>query len=152
LLDLQLKVIVKIGEKSAEGNQRDYEVMKDYIKNDDDTTGSPYDERSTDTPVYRLLDYTSAIEKCRIVGIYHNDQSSTSIQINCLSSEAMQDFLKSINCIEFQQKLFELRRWLHVQYDIESHDIIANCSSNSIEKANQRLRKLNINIDYILYM
>jgi hypothetical protein len=152
LLDLQIKVIAKNVEKSADGNQKVYEVMRDYIQKKYDKTGSPFDVRSTDTPVYHLLDYIKTIEKCHIVDISLTDQSSTDIQINCLSSVAMEDFLKSINRNEFEQELFKLRRWLYVQYDVESHVIIANCSSNGIEKANKRLRKLNIDIDYILYM
>ncbi|XP_060572703.1 uncharacterized protein LOC132730737 isoform X3 [Ruditapes philippinarum] len=139
LLDLQIKVIAKNVEKSTDGNQKVYEVMRDYIKNKYDKTGSPLDVRSTDTPVYHLLDYIKTIEKCNIVNISLTEQSSTDIQINCLSSVAMEDFLKSINCNEFEQELFKLRRWLYVQYDIESHVIIANCSSKGIEKANKRL-------------
>ncbi|XP_060595403.1 uncharacterized protein LOC132749599 isoform X2 [Ruditapes philippinarum] len=130
LLELQISVIAKSGEKSPDGNRRVYEVMKDYINNDD---------RSSDTPVYHLLNYIKAIKECHIVGISPTYQSSTDIQIKCLSSEAMENFLKSINCNAFQQELFKLRRWLHVQYDIDSHDIIANCSQNGLEKAKQRL-------------
>ncbi|XP_060589803.1 uncharacterized protein LOC132744992 [Ruditapes philippinarum] len=139
LLDLQIKVIAKNVEKSADGNQKVYEVMRDYIQNKYDKTGSPFDVRSTDTPVYHLLDYIKTIEKCHIVDISLTNQSSTDIQINCLSSVAMEDFLKSINSIEFEQELFKLRRWLYVQYDIETHVIIANCSSKGIEKANKQL-------------
>jgi hypothetical protein len=155
LLDLQIKVIAKNGEKCAEGNIRIYEVMRDYIKDNDGKTGSHFDERSTDTPVYHLLDFIKAIKECHIVDISPTCQSSTAIQINCTSSEAMEDFLKSIISNEFQQELFDLRRWLQVQYDIESHDLIANCSSNGIEKAKQRLRKLNMNnndISNLLYL
>ncbi|XP_060575427.1 uncharacterized protein LOC132732916 [Ruditapes philippinarum] len=139
LLDLQINVIAKNGEKSAEGNQRIYEVMRDYIKDNDDMTGSSFDEISTDTPVYHLVDFIKAIKKCRIVDISTTDQSSTDIQINCTSSKAMEDFLTAISSNGFHQELFELRRWLLVQCDIESHDIIANCSSNGIEKVKQRL-------------
>ncbi|XP_060583135.1 uncharacterized protein LOC132739434 [Ruditapes philippinarum] len=139
LLDLQIKVIAKNGKKNAKGNQRVYEVIRDYIKDKDDMTGSPLDERSTDTPVYQLVEYIKAVQNCHIVDVSSSDQSSTDIQINCLGSEAMEDFLKTINCNKFHQKLFDLRRWLHVQYGIESHDIIANCSSNGIEKAKQCL-------------
>ncbi|XP_060586272.1 uncharacterized protein LOC132742007 [Ruditapes philippinarum] len=139
LLDLQIKVIAKNGERNAEGNQRLYEVIRDYMKDKDDITGSSLDAKSTDTPVYQLVDFIKAIKKCRIVDISPTDHSSTDIQINCLSSNAMEDFLKSIIGNEFQQKLFDLRRWLQVQYDIESYDIMANCSSNGIEKAKQRL-------------
>ncbi|XP_060551481.1 uncharacterized protein LOC132713050 isoform X2 [Ruditapes philippinarum] len=139
LLDLQINVIAKNGEKSAEGNQRIYEVMRDYIKDNDDMTGSSFDEISTDIPVYHLVDFIKAIQECRIVDIFTTDQSSTDIQINCSSSKAMEDFLKSIISNEFQQELFDLKRWLQVQYDIESYDIMANCSSNGIEKAKQRL-------------
>jgi hypothetical protein len=140
LLDLKIKVIAKNGEKSAEGNQQVYEVMRYYIKD----TGLPLDEKSTDTPVYHLVNLIKAIKKCRIVGISTTDQSSTDIQINCPSSKTMEDVLKSIISNEFQQKLFDLKRWLQVQYNIESYDIIANCSSNGIDKAKQRLRKLNM--------
>ncbi|XP_060551637.1 uncharacterized protein LOC132713169 [Ruditapes philippinarum] len=56
----------------------------------------------------------------------------------------MEDFLKTVNCNEFQQELFNLRRWLYVQKKVESHDIIANCSSNGIEKAKQRLHFTNV--------
>ncbi|XP_060557764.1 uncharacterized protein LOC132718154 [Ruditapes philippinarum] len=139
LLDLQINVIAKNGEKSAEGNQRVYEVMRDYIKDNDDMTGSSFVERSTDTPVYHLVDFIKAIKKCSIVDIFPSDQSSTDIEINFYSSSVMEDFLKSIISNEFQQKLFDLRRWLQVKYDIESYDIMANCSSNGIEKAKQRL-------------
>ncbi|XP_060584650.1 uncharacterized protein LOC132740701 [Ruditapes philippinarum] len=139
LLDLQIKVIAKNGEKNAEGNQRIYEVMRDYIKDNDGMTCSPFGERSTDTPVCHLVDFIKAIKKCRIIDISVTDQSSTDIQINCPSSKAMEDFLKSVISNEFQQKLFGLRRWLQVQYGIESHDIIANCSSNGMEKAKQHL-------------
>ncbi|XP_060584151.1 uncharacterized protein LOC132740288 [Ruditapes philippinarum] len=139
LLDLQINVIAKNCEKSAEGNQRVYEVMRDYIKDRDDMTSSPLDEKSTDTPVYHLVNFIQAMKECRIVDISTTDQSSIDIQINCPNSKAMEDFLKSIIRNEFQQKLFDLRRWLHVKYDIESHDIIANCSSNSIEKAKHHL-------------
>ncbi|XP_060555731.1 uncharacterized protein LOC132716464 [Ruditapes philippinarum] len=145
LLDLHINVFAKNGDKSAEGNQRVYEVMRDYIKDNDDMTGSPFDERSTDTPIYHLVDFIKAITECRIIDISTTDQTSTDIKINCPSSNAMEDFLKFITSNEFQQELFGLRRWLQVQYDIESHDIIANCSSNGIEKAKQRLRKLNMN-------
>ncbi|XP_060551220.1 uncharacterized protein LOC132712801 isoform X2 [Ruditapes philippinarum] len=139
LLDLQIKVIAKNGERNAEGNQRVYDKMRDYIKDNDSMTCSPFDERSTDTPVCHLVDFIKAMKKCRNVDISPTDQSSTDIQINCPSSNAMKDFLKSIIGNEFQQKLFDLRRWLQVQYDIESYDIMANCSSNGIEKAKQRL-------------
>jgi hypothetical protein len=144
LLDLQIKVIDKNGEKSVEGNQRVYEVMRDYIRHNDGMTGSPFGVRSTDTPVYHLVDFIKAIEKCRIVDISPIDQLSIDIQINCQNSKAMEDFLTAVISNGFQQELFEIRRWLHVQYDITSYDIIANCSSNGIEKAKQRLRKLNI--------
>jgi hypothetical protein len=145
LLDLQINVIAKNGEKSAEGNQRVYEVMRDYIKDNDNMTGSSFVERSTDTPVYHLVDFIKAIKKCSIVDISPTGQSSTDIEINFHSSNVMEDFLKSIISNEFQQKLFDLRRWLQVQHDIESYDIMANCSSNGIEKAKQRLRELNMN-------
>ncbi|XP_060574206.1 uncharacterized protein LOC132731926 [Ruditapes philippinarum] len=113
--------------------------MRDYIKDNEDMTGSSFDERSTDTPVYYLVDFIKEIKKCSIVDISATNQSSTDIHINCTSSKAMEDFLKSIISNEFQQKLFDLRRWLQVQHDIESYDIMANCSSNGIEKAKQRL-------------
>ncbi|XP_060584649.1 uncharacterized protein LOC132740700 [Ruditapes philippinarum] len=109
LLDLQINVIAKNGEKSAEGNQRVYEVMRDYIKDNDDMTGSSFVERSTDTPVYHLVDFIKAIKKCSIVDISPTDQSSTDIHINCPSSNVMEDFLKSIISNEFQQELFNLR-------------------------------------------
>ncbi|XP_060601961.1 uncharacterized protein LOC132755173 [Ruditapes philippinarum] len=139
LLDLQIKVIDKNGEKSVEGNQRVYEVMRDYIRHNDSMTGLPFGVRSTDTPVYHLVDFIKAIEKCRIVDISPTDQLSIDIQINCQNSKAMEDFLTAVISNGFQQELFEIRRWLHVQYDITSYDIIANCSSNGIEKAKQRL-------------
>ncbi|XP_060572320.1 uncharacterized protein LOC132730417 [Ruditapes philippinarum] len=135
LLDLKIKVIAKNGEKSAEGNQQVYEVMRYYIKD----TGLPLDEKSTDTPVYHLVNLIKAIKKCRIVDISTTDQSSIDIQINCPSSKAMEDFFKSVISNELQQQLFDLRRWLQVKYNIESYDIIANCSTNGIEKAKQRL-------------
>jgi hypothetical protein len=114
--------------------------MKDYIQNDDG---------SNDTPLNHLLNYIKAINKCHIVDISSTSQSSTEIHIQCLTSEAMENFLKSINSNNFQQVLFKIRRWLYVRYGIKSHDIIANCSSNAIEKAKQRLRKFNFY--YILY-
>ncbi|XP_060555732.1 uncharacterized protein LOC132716465 [Ruditapes philippinarum] len=113
--------------------------MKDYIKDNDYLIGSPFGERSTDTPIYHIVEFIKAIKKCRIVDISSTDQSSTDIHINFPSSKAIEDFLKAIISNEFQQELFELRRWLQVKYDIESHDIIANCSSNGIDKAKQRL-------------
>ncbi|XP_060584150.1 uncharacterized protein LOC132740287 [Ruditapes philippinarum] len=113
--------------------------MRDYIKDNDDMTGSPFDKKSTDTPIYHLVDFIKTIKKCRIIDISTIDQSSTDIQIHCPSSKAIEEFLKSIISNEFQQKLFDLRRWLQVQYNIESYDIIANCSSNGIEKVKQRL-------------
>ncbi|XP_060559583.1 uncharacterized protein LOC132719750 [Ruditapes philippinarum] len=139
LLDLKINIIAKNGEKNAEGNQRVYKVMRDFIKNNDDMTGSPFYESSTDTPVYRFVDFIKAIKKCHIVDISPTYQSSIDILINCPSSKAMEDFLKSIISNEFQQELFDLRRWLQVQYNIESNDIIASCSSNGIDKAKQRL-------------
>ncbi|XP_053394481.1 uncharacterized protein LOC123524758 [Mercenaria mercenaria] len=112
--------------------------MKDYTNNLSFDSDAPV--HSTDQSVHRLLDYINTIKDCRIVDVL-NTEDCVNIKIHCFTCKAVEDFLKSVIGNEFQRETIVLRKCLAMQEHIKVHDVVASCSSESIENTRKRLDK-----------
>ncbi|XP_053395660.1 uncharacterized protein LOC123525798 [Mercenaria mercenaria] len=135
-LELHIRVVGSTGETVAEGRQRIFESMKDYVANYINSPEQP--TKSIDQSVYCLLGYITNIKDCEIADVF-DVESSVDIKIYCFTCQAIEEFLNLINGSEFQKETIELRKKLETQERIKTYDVLASCSSASLENTRKRL-------------
>ncbi|XP_045159431.1 uncharacterized protein LOC123524897 isoform X2 [Mercenaria mercenaria] len=135
-LKLHIRVVGSTGLTVAEGRQRIFESMKEYVASYMNSQEQPI--KSIDQSVYCLLGYITNIKDCKIADVF-NVESSVDIKVYCFTCKAIEEFLKLINGNEFQKETIELRKRLETLERIKACDVLASCSSASLESTRTRL-------------
>ncbi|XP_053390275.1 uncharacterized protein LOC128553182, partial [Mercenaria mercenaria] len=144
-MELHIRVVGPTGETSTEGNQRICNSMKgDNTRLNINTEAHVH---STNQSVHHLFGYINTIKGCKIVDVLNTDVS-VNIKIHCFTRKAIADFLKSINGNEFQRETSVLRECLERLEHINGHDVVASCSSESIDNTRKRLDKRGVTTDF----
>ncbi|XP_045195203.2 uncharacterized protein LOC123550852 [Mercenaria mercenaria] len=123
--------------ETMQANQRVYQAVAQYVAKHKFKPGERI--HSADKSVYQLLACLSAIKDLHIVDML-KFESSAGLKIHCLTCEATGEFLKALNGSEFQQQVMMLRKCLLIEKEMaKPYDVVASCSSASLEDIRKRL-------------